>query len=210
MTNQEILGFYSELVPFFAAVCGPGCEVVLHDVTDPEHSLIRIANPLSGRKVGDAMTDLSRDLQRKGIYSEAPFLSNYEGRSKGKNFLSSTYFIKNKGELIGLLCVNKDTSVAADAAATLHALLERYNLNPASESEYKENLDTSIGKMLNHRISEIIQEFGMSPKRMSREEKITVVHHMNEEGLLSVKGAVQEIAAQLEVSVPTVYRYLKM
>jgi predicted transcriptional regulator YheO len=45
---------------------------------------------------------------------------------------------------------------------------------------------------------------------MNRDEKIRLVHQMNEEGLLSVKGAVQEIAVQLDVSVPTVYRYLKM
>ena len=184
-------------------------QIVLHDVTDPDHSIIRIANPLSGRKVGDAMTDLSLDLQEKGIYSEAPFLSNYEGRSKGKNFLSGTYFIKNAGQLIGLLCVNKDITAATDVSAALHTLLERYNLYPASGSEYKENLDTSMEKILTNRIADIVHEAGYSPKRMDREEKIALVQQMNEEGLLSVKGAVQEIASQLGVSVPTVYRYLK-
>ncbi|MBR1758794.1 MAG: PAS domain-containing protein [Lachnospiraceae bacterium] len=210
MTNQEMLAIYAEMVDFIAVVCGPACEIVLHDVTDPEHSIIRIANPLSGRKVGDAMTDLSLALQEKGIYSEAPFLSNYEGRSKGKNFLSSTYFIKNEGQLIGLLCVNKDMTAASDVTAALHALLDRFNLYPASESEYKENLDTSMEKILTNRIADIVHEGGYSPKRMNREEKIAMVRQMNEEGLLSVKGAVQEIAAQLGVSVPTVYRYLKM
>ena len=210
MKNQQLLAFYAELVPFLAEICGPGCEIVLHDVTDPDHSLIRIANPLSGRKVGDAMTDLSRDLQEKGIYSEAPFLSNYQGRSKGRDFLSSTFFIKNEGELIGLLCVNKDLSAAKDTEKALTALLERFNLRQAGESEYKENLDTSIGQMLNHRIADLIQASGINPKRMNREERIRLVHQMNEEGLLSVKGAVQEIAVQLDVSVPTVYRYLKM
>ena len=64
--------------------------------------------------------------------------------------------------------------------------------------------------MLNHRITDLIQACGINPKRMNRDEKIRLVHQMNEEGLLSVKGAVQEIAVQLDVSVPTVYRYLKM
>ena len=43
---------------------------------------------------------------------------------------------------------------------------------------------------------------------MSLREKVRVVHRMNDEGVMMMKGAVAEIAAQLQVSVPTVYRYL--
>ena len=103
MTDQEMLQIYTGLVPFLAGVCGPGCEIVVHDVTDPEHSLIAIENSLSGRQVGDPLTDLSRELQEKGAYTSAAYIGNYEGKSKGKNFLSSTYFIKNEGRLIGPL-----------------------------------------------------------------------------------------------------------
>jgi len=43
---------------------------------------------------------------------------------------------------------------------------------------------------------------------MTRKEKISIVHRLDEVGLLSVKGAIGEIAEQLHVSIPTVYRYL--
>ena len=43
---------------------------------------------------------------------------------------------------------------------------------------------------------------------MSLQEKVRIVHKLNDEGLLNVKGAVTEIAEQLSVSIPTVYRYL--
>ena len=33
MTDQELLKCYTDFVPFLAAVCGPGCEIVIHDVT---------------------------------------------------------------------------------------------------------------------------------------------------------------------------------
>ena len=102
MTDQEMLQIYTGLVPFLAGVCGPGCEIVVHDVTDPEHSLIAIENSLSGRQVGDPLTDLSRELQEKGAYTSAAYIGNYEGKSKGRNFLSSTYFIKNEGRHISV------------------------------------------------------------------------------------------------------------
>ena len=56
MTNQELLEEYAALVPFLSDVLGKGCEVVLHDLSDPKHSIVAIANSVSGRKIGDAMT----------------------------------------------------------------------------------------------------------------------------------------------------------
>ena len=49
---------------------------------------------------------------------------------------------------------------------------------------------------------------GLSPERMSVAEKMRIAQILEEEGVLNVKGAVAEIARQLGVSTPTVYRYL--
>lgn len=59
-----------------------------------------------------------------------------------------------------------------------------------------------------YNVPQLISESGILPTRLSREEKVRIVHKLNEEGLLNVKGAVAEIAERLSVSVPTVYRYL--
>ena len=103
MTDQELLKCYTDFVPFLAAVCGPGCEIVIHDVTNPEQSIIAIGNGISGRELGDPMTDLARELQEKGTYADTECLLNYKGKTKSGEFLSSTYFIKNEGRLIGML-----------------------------------------------------------------------------------------------------------
>ena len=208
MTDRELLQIYIGMVPFLAEVCGPGCEVVVHDVTDPEHSLISIRNSVSGRSVGDPMTYLPREIQKKGSYTDAEYLANYSGKSKEGEFLSSTYYIKNEGRLIGLLCINKDLSLVKEASRTLQGLLEQFNLSVAGPSDYVENLDNPMTSMMHSRIAEIIAESGVTPARMSLREKVRVVHRMNDEGVMMMKGAVAEIAAQLQVSVPTVYRYL--
>ena len=148
MTDQELLKCYTDFVPFLAAVCGPGCEIVIHDVTNPEQSIIAIGNGISGRELGDPMTDLARELQEKGTYADTECLLNYKGKTKS-------------GESV-----------------------------------------------MHSRIAEIISREGTAPAHMSMQEKIRVVHKLDADGILMMKGAVAEIADQLSVSVPTIYRYL--
>lgn len=130
MTDQELLKCYTDFVPFLAAVCGPGCEIVVHDVADPEMSVVAIGNGISGRDIGDPMTDLAREMQQKveSTDTTCDCMLNYKGRTKSGEFLSSTYFIKNEGRLIGMLCVNKELAAAQELNIALHGLLYRFNL----------------------------------------------------------------------------------
>ena len=51
MRDRELLESYIPMVRFIAAICGPRCEVVLHDLKDIEHSIIAIENGhISGRR----------------------------------------------------------------------------------------------------------------------------------------------------------------
>lgn len=208
MTDAEVLQQYVSLVPFLAAVCGPGCEVVVHDITDPEHSLIAICNGVSGREVGDPLTDLARDLAARGAYADTDYLLNYAGKSKKVEFLSSTFYIKNEQRLIGMLCINKDITAVQELNGAVQRLLDRFNLRAAPEGEYSENLDNPLASMVYTRIADTIAQSGIPPARMSRREKMRIVHQLDESGVTLMKGAIAEIANQLSISVPTVYRYL--
>ena len=208
MSDQEILMLYKPLVPFLAQLCGPGCEVLLHDVSRPEGSVIAIENGShSGRFIGSPMTDLARRVLESGEYEEKDFLSNYSGEGKGKNFISSTYFIKNGKKLIGLLCVNRDMGAVNELGLALDRLKKQYNLEVIS-SDITENLDVPVSQMLKNMVTAAIQETGLQPERMSIREKVGVVHKLMEQGVLGLKGSVAEIARQLQISEPTVYRYI--
>lgn len=208
MTDQEALQIYIGLVPFLAEVCGVGAEIVVHDVTDPEHSLVAIENAISGREIGNPLTDLAREVAQKSAYTDADYLANYSGRTKNGQFLSSTYFVKNEGRLIGLLCINKDVGSIHQMTNTLNHLMEQFNLIIPHESALSENLDSPVESIMHSRIADVINQSGVAPSRMSMDEKIAVVHRLNESGVMSIKGAVAEVASQLSISVPTVYRYM--
>lgn len=102
---------YIPLVEFLGKALGEHCEVVLHDVSDPEHSIVAIANGhLSGRSIGGSLTDMVLKLLRQGDKEQTQYVVNYHGKgSTGHLFRSSSYFIRgDEGSIIGVLCLNYD------------------------------------------------------------------------------------------------------
>lgn len=177
-------------------------------MTDPDHSLVAIENAISGREIGNPLTDLAREVAEKSAYTDVDYLSNYSGRTKNGHFLSATYFIKNEGRLIGLLCINKDIDSVHQVTNALNHLMEQFNLTIPHESAPSENLESPVESIMHSRITEVINQSGVVPSCMSMDEKIAVVHRLNDSGVMSIKGAVAEVASQLSISVPTVYRYM--
>ncbi len=196
------------MVDFVAAIMGDNCEVVLHDITCPESSIIAIKNGhLSGRSIGGPLTDFVLKVIQNKSYKSQNFVSNYKASGKFKTFRSSSFFIKNNSEeIIGVLCVNVDVEPYEKVKEIMDKLtLISSNLEKnMSEEQLHENVD----ELLQNMIQEAVSAIGILPQRMSAEEKIEVVKQLNIKGAFQLKGAVSEVAKALEVSEPTVYRYL--
>ncbi|WP_162300544.1 helix-turn-helix transcriptional regulator [Anaerosacchariphilus polymeriproducens] len=211
MTDQEIINLYLPIVPFIANLLGPSCEVLLHDLSKPEHSVVAIANGYhSNRKIGSPITDIAIQISNDPKYKDLDFLSNYTAKSKDKNFLSSTYFLKNEGRLIGMICINRDLSIIQKMKSDFDLLMHDFSLFH-QDQEFHENLNSynNVNDLLHDLVQTAIRNACVPPSRMSMQEKIDLVHQLNEQGILSMKGAVSEIARQLNISEPTVYRYIK-
>ncbi|MBO3279266.1 helix-turn-helix transcriptional regulator [Intestinimonas butyriciproducens] len=212
MSNRAQLERYIPMVTFISEICGKNYEVILHDVSDPENSVISIFNGhLSGRKVGDPMTELARNLVRDQIYETQDFIANYEGRTRnGKQFVSSTYFIKEHGTLIGLICINHDVSDFFAISQHLHGLMRAFSLpGEDSRNSYTEDLDDSIPGLSTTLIHNTVLNFGVPPSRMTPQEKEQVIQALEHQGVFSTKGSVGQAAKELNISEPTVYRYLR-
>ena len=185
---------YIPLVEFLGKALGEHCEVVLHDVSDPEHSIVAIANGhLSGRSIGGSLTDMVLKLLRQGNKEQTQYVVNYHGKgSTGHLFRSSSYFIRgDEGSIIGVLCLNYD--------------VQPY-ITPADAVE---NLYKNAGDAIESMIDKRLAEYPVEPKRLSMKERIQVSHDLNEDGLFLLKGGISALAERLEVSEPTVYRYLQ-
>lgn len=201
---------YIPLIKFMGQVFGSDFEIILHDVSQPDTSIIAIENShISGRHVGDCLTDLARQWIAQKKYLETNYIVNYEGKTAGgHNLVSSTYFIKDEDTLIGLLCINHNTDSLLEAQRIIHALTSAFYLPDKNASNYSERFSGSILDISSNRILKTLNSFNVTPKRMSAAEKIELVKKLDEQEIFSTKGAIAQVADYLNVSEPTIYRYL--
>ena len=111
---SQLLQHYVKLTEFLGHALGPDYEVALHDLTDKNRSIIAIANShVSGRELGAPLTNTALKILRDRSYESQDYLLHYRGVSAGgKTLRSSTFFIKQNGRLIGMLCARPRLRIA--------------------------------------------------------------------------------------------------
>jgi predicted transcriptional regulator YheO len=212
---HPLLASYLPMLDFLAALMGKDAEIVLHDVSHMDNSVVAIRNGhVSGREVGAPTTNLALKLIKNGKYGDSNFLANYKGLSdEGKTLRSSTYFIRdNRHKLIGMLCINIDTSRFEQFRDFLDGIVgfPEYPVgaNHAEKDTVIEHFSNSVEAVAFESIDSVLKERNISPKRMSQDEKIDVIKELNKSGVFLLKGSVSEVAVRLKVSEATIYRYL--
>ena len=203
------LAKYIPLVDFLAEVLGADAEVVLHDVEDVNRSVVAIRNGhISGRSVGSPATNVVLKIMKEGKGSKIDFLANYKGlAADGRALRSSTFLVHDESRtLIGILCVNIDTRKFEQIRDYLDSIIKPKS--DMASDETVERFSNSVEELAYDSIETIVGEAGVSPQRMSQDEKIMIVRKLNEGGVFLLKGAISRVAQKLEVSEPTVYRYL--
>lgn len=224
--EKQALKAYIPLVDFIAGIVGPDCEVVLHDISNVNESIIAIRNNhISGRKVGGPLTDLGLKLLKDAAYDKQDFLLNYPSTAKnGKPLRSSTFFIKDSdGRLIGMLCINIDLTTPLAAKKFIDSFIMGCGVEASEADSQKvlpdlplpterqptpESFSSSIEELIATTINNVIDSLNIPAERLSPEEKIHIVKQLNDKGVFLIKGSVSEVAKHLKVSENTVYRYL--
>ena len=198
---------YIPLVDFLAEVFGDDAEVVLQDVSDFNNYVISIRNNhISGRKLGAPATNLVLKVMN-GNFTDKNYVTNYRGVSAvGKVVRSSTYFIKDdKNVVVGMLCINIDIDKLVQLKNHLDGILK---LPEEIFEKTTERFSVSAEGLASDSIETILEESGISPERMSQEEKMEVVYKLDKNGVFLVKGSICKVASVLNVSNATIYRYL--
>jgi predicted transcriptional regulator YheO len=178
-------------------------EVVLHDISDPEHSIIAIANgEVSGRTLGGPMTEVGLKMIRAS--QGAQDILNYGNYTRdGRKLKSSTILLRDEtGQVIGCLCINVDLTEMSAAERVLQEYCR------VEEGGPTETLATSVNDVLEHLVEQAVADVGKAPAHMTREEKIQVVKTLEKQGAFLIRGAAEYIAKTLGVSRYTVYNYL--
>ena len=208
----------SILVDFLGKALGPDYEVILHDISKKNGTIVAIANgEISGRKIGGPLTNASLKMLASEEYKNTNYLVNYKGESQnGKIIRSSTMFINNSnGKPIGLLCINFDDSryqeLEKRLEETIHpiAFLQNRELHKEKKSPASETFHNDIEQVMDDIYREAMQKCDVSPERMIQEEKLEIVNELRKRGLFKLKGSVKFASRKLFCSQASIYRYLK-
>lgn len=206
MTEAEIrrmFEFLSRLTGGLAGALGESCEIVLHDFRQPEQSIIAIANGhITGRRVGDTLDALGLEALRKPPRQD---LINYRTETRdGKALRSSSILLRDEGgQAYGALCVNLDVTGLLKAQHFLEAI------TTPERTGIAEGFEHSVDEVLALLVQDAIRATGKDVAAMNREDKITVIAHLEEKGAFLIRYSVDRVAELLNISKYTIYNYLE-
>ncbi len=181
----------------------PFCEVVVHDLRDPKHSILAIHNNLSGREVGDPATELG--LARIADPDYPPVIANYANQfADGRQAKSTSIGIKDSsGRYVAALCINVDLTLfrslqnALGQFVSLDAEGGRESLNPAGADAIRARIDAFAARL------------ATTPRSLKAEDRRSLLRELKELGYMEARRAKEIVALHLGVSRATVYNDAK-
>jgi predicted transcriptional regulator YheO len=185
------------------SLLGKSCEVVIHDTSDLEHSIVWVEGDVTGRREGDMMTDLGLERLRRG---ETHPLFNYTIHSdSGKTLKSASIWLRDgQGEVCGAFCINLDLTPVMKLQDFARDLSVGESVPDVGERHV-----TDLGDMLDTMIAECEYRLGLAAEKMKRDQRIEVVRFLEERGAFQVRNSAPIVADRLGVTRKTVYNYLR-
>lgn len=211
--RQLIVKVLRSTLDMLTHAVGPHTEIVLHDLTHPERSILAIANGhVTGRQVGDSVLggprqDLGFSAVRRAMADhsscEPIVVQNYPTVApNGRPLRSATVVYRDSGgQPFASLCINTDLNDIAAAHAVLGGLLGLQGV-PASRPDEPREMEQLMAQII-----QVACPSGVLG--MKKPQKMEAVRHMQDRGLFIVKGGIEKAAAALGVTRYTIYNYLE-
>jgi predicted transcriptional regulator YheO len=205
--DKLILQSYSSSIDGLAAYLGGAFEIVLHNLADLEHSIIKIVNGShSGRCEGAPITDYALSVLERIRQENSLAYTTYISSSKYGHPVRSTTIVifGEKRQAIGLLCINlyMDSPISELAQvfnSSADSPLEHINENFISNS------DELITRALEKATEAVMADNTIQPAAKHK-EIITLLYY---QGVFKMKEAVPTVANGLGISRNTVYLHLR-
>jgi predicted transcriptional regulator YheO len=198
-SDRAILASYETIVDGLAAYFGPAFEIVLHDLIDLDHSIIKIANGHhSGRKEGAPITDFALSLLEQIKKNKAaPFITYTSAGKYGKPVSSTTIVIfGTRRHPIGMLCINLYLD------SPISALLQNFaGVTPTVTETFMSDSADLVRTSLEKAKLQVTADDGVPVSQKNKEIILALYYH----GIFKLKDAVQTIADDLGISKNTVY-----
>lgn len=205
-SDFDVLKSMENVVDGIAAMYGEHTEVVLHSLDSRDPSVIKIANGhVTGRKLGAPVTNLALLKLKTGQDISNSYLTKC---ATGKTLRSITTIIRNsQNRAIGLLCINTDMD--APLQSVLRSMMPdsmvTSDIGATTPEVFARNIDEALHGTIDSVNSEVRSNAKIAPSKKSRE----IVTQLYELGVFELKDSAQVAATRLDISVHSIYRYLR-
>ncbi|WP_243114410.1 helix-turn-helix transcriptional regulator [Agathobaculum sp. Marseille-P7918] len=194
-----------EICECIAQQFGDDCEVVLHDLTrDYDNTIVGIWNGhVTGRKVGDGGTDAGLAILRGTAQPKDQYC--YINKTKDGRILrsSSKYFLDEKGNVVGSLCINYNITALIAGQTAMMKLT-----NSDGKGSTGEVFTGNIDELLEVLMKEAVENTGHALDELDKDDKVAVVRYLDNKGVFLIKKSAERVADFLGISRFTVYNYL--
>ena len=194
---MDLKSKWGPIVNCVADLLGSRVEVVLHDVSRPERSIIMIRNGhVTGRTLGAPLTDLGFYMLRESEH-KIETLGVYRSKTdNGKLLQCNAVNLRDAhGKIEAILCINID--VTGDGKQ----VNDQRTITPAEH--YQTNIDQVIETMISDARRTV-------NGRLNRDSQFELVRAMDTRGVFLARESVRKVASALEIAAPTIYKYIQL
>ena len=213
MKQDMTLNLLIQIAHGLAEHFGPQCEIAIHDVTrDLSNTIVHIENgQVSGRGDGDSASNVVLEALHtppEELKDQIAYLTRTED---GKALKSSSLYIRDEvGRLKYIFSVNYDIASLKAVDELIQGLI---TTQPGKKDEQTgpavPKIPHTVTELLDSLIDHAIAEIGKPVVMMTKEDKIKVVHYLNEAGAFLITRSGDRVASVLGISKFTLYKYME-
>lgn len=200
--NEKLLSYFP-VADMITATFGSSCEVVVHDLTQPEKSVVHVAGNVTGRKVGQSFDHIIKKVVLSRDFQENQTNNYIFNTPDGKTIKSSTALIRDGEKAIGALCINVDITSSRQFYNELSSF---FSENAAEPAQDEVEVSTDVSSIIDDLIENILATADTSD--LNRKKAVDLMSFMDDKGVFLVKGAIDKVADRLGLSKVTIYSYL--
>ncbi|CAN7429418.1 helix-turn-helix transcriptional regulator [Trinickia sp. LjRoot230] len=202
--HKTLIAHLKQIAGALGETFAPFCEVVVHDLRDPEHTVVAIHNNLSARELGDPPTEVG--LARIDDAHFPEIVANYANRlPDGRQAKSTSIGLRDsKGHYVAALCLNIDLTLFS----ALENVLHQFGATNAG-ANISESLEGGGASALRARIDAFAARLATTPRALKAEDRRALMRELKESGSMEIRRAMEVAALHLGVSRATVYNDAK-
>ena len=202
MNRDDMLAFLKNEAKGIAAMFGPNCETIVHDMTRPGHPILAIYNgTVTGRDVGST-ADIFGDIgdYDESIYKNKDYVNQLVLSRDGRTLKSSTFNIVGD-DFHFALGINMDITSLVRAGQMISELT-------ATSGELQQTLMQDARSQLEELLRECISAVGKEPEVMKKTDRMRIIRMLYKRRAFTYQKSVAIVAERLNVSRYTVYKYM--